>query len=96
MQIDYGIHVMKRLLFVDNPKLLATNNLDLERMAEETLRFFKVVGLETNCEKSVTNSAVYSGMAVQLKGTQGYKYLDMIETSRGRPMQESFDQINRN
>lgn len=43
-------------------------------MAEEALQFFKVVSLETNREKSMTNSAVCSAEAVFLEGTQKYKY----------------------
>ncbi|KAL6120439.1 hypothetical protein NUSPORA_02834 [Nucleospora cyclopteri] len=49
---------------------------------DETKRFLAVVGLEINKSKSVTNSPVCEADAMIIEGTQGYKYLGVIENSK--------------
>ena len=87
------MHITNHLLFIDDLKLLALNEADLSRMTSETEIFFKVIGLEINREKSATNTNICSNTAVLLDGTQGYKYLGIIEDSKSRPTRETFENI---
>ncbi len=93
VQTGHGMHITNHLLFIDDLKLLALNEADLSRMTSETGRFFKVIGLEINREKSATNTNICSNTAVLLDGTQGYKYLGIIEDSKNRSTYETFENI---
>ena len=81
-------HTTNHLLFIDDLKLLAESENILTQMAEETQRFFKAVGLEMNKDKSATNTLECQEVATLLEGTQGYKYLGIIEDPSGIPKKE--------
>jgi hypothetical protein len=88
-----GMHTTNHLLFVDDLKLVAHNAQVLQAMTQETEKFFRVVGLEINRDKSATNTPECVETAVMLEGSQGYKYLGITEDSRSRPTIESYDKI---
>ncbi|KAI4293483.1 hypothetical protein PAPHI01_2757, partial [Pancytospora philotis] len=90
---NFGMHATNHLLFVDDLKLLAESDSTLASMTAETQRFFDVVGLEVNREKSATNSGACAEAAVFLEGKDGYKYLGVIEDNRSRPSRESYEKL---
>ncbi|KAL6120427.1 hypothetical protein NUSPORA_02847 [Nucleospora cyclopteri] len=75
-----GTYACNHLLFIDDLKLLASDDSDLKGLLDETKRFFEVVGLEINKNKSAINSPVCENDATLMDRTQGYKYLGIIET----------------
>lgn len=81
------------LLFIDDLKLLAENEDTLKVMLEETKHFFKTVGLEMNREKSATNCNGCEDDAVVLEGSQGYKYLGILEDSSSVIKKETFIKV---
>ncbi|KAL6120341.1 hypothetical protein NUSPORA_02942, partial [Nucleospora cyclopteri] len=81
-------------LFVDDLKLLALNDGDLKSLVDETKRFLAVVGLEINKSKSATNSPVCEADAMIIEGTQGYKYLGVIENSKSEDTGETAEKIS--
>ena len=78
--VDYTTN---HLLFIDDLKLLSESEEVLIEMSDETQRFFRAVGLEMNREKSATNIPECQQVATLLEGTQGYKYLGIIEDPSG-------------
>ena len=62
------------LLFIDDLKLLAENKETLEKMSEETDKFFNIVGLERNKAKLATNSNCCEDSAILLDINEGYKW----------------------
>ncbi|TBU05743.1 hypothetical protein CWI38_2714p0010, partial [Hamiltosporidium tvaerminnensis] len=55
---------------------------------EKKKEFLKVIGLEINKEKSATNDTCCEDTATLLEGVSVYKYLGIIEDSRGIPTLE--------
>ncbi|KAK1349888.1 hypothetical protein LUQ84_000877 [Hamiltosporidium tvaerminnensis] len=51
------------------------------------------IGLEINKEKSATNDPCCEDTATLLKGIGVYKYLGIIEDSRGIPTSKSFEEV---
>ena len=90
---ENGMHTTNHLLFVDDLKLFSEHKEVLQAMTAETERFFRVVGLDINREKSATNSQECVETAMLLEGAQGYKYLGIIEDSTSRPTMESYDKV---
>ncbi|VDN04113.1 unnamed protein product [Thelazia callipaeda] len=82
---DQGMHATNHLLFVDDLKLLATEEDIMKATSEEVQKFFEIVGLEVNPTKSATNTELCADMAVLLEGTQGYKYLGIMEDRTSAP-----------
>ena len=74
-------HATNHLLFIDDLKLLATEDITMTRMVEETELFFNAIGLEINREKSATNEPRCEDTAALLNGTGVYKYLGITEDS---------------
>ena len=62
-------------------------------MVAESKRFFRTVGPEINQAKPATNIQSLSSEAVYLEGTQGYKYLGILEDKTGRPTEEAWARI---
>ncbi|TBU01684.1 hypothetical protein CWI37_0653p0040, partial [Hamiltosporidium tvaerminnensis] len=52
-------------------------------MTGEAKEFLEVIGLEINKEKSATNDTCCEDTATLLEGVSVYKYLGIIEDSRG-------------
>ncbi|KAL6121944.1 hypothetical protein NUSPORA_01052 [Nucleospora cyclopteri] len=88
-----GTYDCNHLLFIDDLKLLALNDGDLKGLLDETKRFFEVVGLEINKDKSATNSPVCENDATLMDGTQGYKYLGIIENSKSEDRRGTAEKI---
>lgn len=53
-------------------------------MPHETMTFFKRVGLEINKKKSATYINVCSDVASIISGTEGYKYLGIVENAQSK------------
>lgn len=88
-------HITNHLLFIDDLKLMATDDENLIRMLNVTKRFFKTVGLEMNASKSATNSEACKSSEELLGGIKGYKYLGIIENASSKPTHESYECIRK-
>lgn len=95
VSVDTGdlVYTCNHLLFIDDLKLIALSKSVLNAMVDETKKFFEVVGLEMNVEKSATNSSLCSEEAKLLESHEGYKYLEVIENSDGRTSPETYAKI---
>ncbi|TBU20730.1 hypothetical protein CWI38_0028p0020 [Hamiltosporidium tvaerminnensis] len=62
-------------------------------MTGEAKAFLEVIGLEINKEKSATNDMCCEDTATLLEGVSVYKYLGIIEDSRGIPTRSSFEEV---
>ncbi|TBU11666.1 hypothetical protein CWI38_1092p0010, partial [Hamiltosporidium tvaerminnensis] len=90
---DAESHATNHLLFIDDLKLLAEDGQTLEEMTEEVKKFMNNIGLEINKEKSATNDPCCEDTATLLEGIGVYKYLGIIEDSRGIPTSKSFEEV---
>ncbi|TBU20298.1 reverse transcriptase [Hamiltosporidium tvaerminnensis] len=93
IQTEDASHSTNHLLFIDDLKLLAKDGTTLEKMTEEVKMFMKNIGLEINREKSATNDSCCENTATLLEGIGVYKYLGIIEDSRGIPTRKSFEEV---
>ncbi|TBU11070.1 reverse transcriptase, partial [Hamiltosporidium tvaerminnensis] len=93
IQTEDASHSTNHLLFIDDLKLLAKDGTTLEKMTEEVKMFVKNIGLEINREKSATNDSCCENTATLLEGIGVYKYLGIIEDSRGIPTRKSFEEV---
>ncbi|TBU11757.1 reverse transcriptase, partial [Hamiltosporidium tvaerminnensis] len=93
IQTEDASQSTNHLLFIDDLKLLAKDGTTLEKMTEEVKMFMKNIGLEINREKSATNDSYYENTATLLEGIGVYKYLGIIEDSRGIPTRKSFEEV---
>ncbi|TBU10069.1 reverse transcriptase, partial [Hamiltosporidium tvaerminnensis] len=93
VQTDAESHSTNHLLFIDDLKLLAKDSSTLSAMTGEAKEFLEVIGLEINKEKSATNDTCCEDTATLLKGISVYKYLGIIEDSRGIPTPSSFEEV---
>ncbi|TBU11225.1 putative reverse transcriptase [Hamiltosporidium tvaerminnensis] len=93
VQTDAGSHSTNHLLFIDDLKLLAKDRSTLSAMIDEAKKFLKVIGLEINKEKSATNDTCCEDTATLLEGVSVYKYLGIIEDSRGILTRSSFEEV---
>ncbi|TBU19282.1 reverse transcriptase, partial [Hamiltosporidium tvaerminnensis] len=91
VQTDAESHSTNHLLFIDDLKLLAKDSSTLSAMTGEAKEFLEVIGLEINKEKSATNDTCCEDTATLLEGVSVYKYLGIIEDSRGIPTRSSFE-----
>ncbi|TBU09088.1 reverse transcriptase, partial [Hamiltosporidium tvaerminnensis] len=73
--------------------LLAKDSSTLSAMTGEEKEFLEVIGLEINKEKSATNDTCCEDTATLLEGVSVYKYLGIIEDSRGIPTRSSFEEV---
>ncbi|TBU11464.1 reverse transcriptase [Hamiltosporidium tvaerminnensis] len=73
----------------------STNHLfsTLSAITDEAKDFLEVNGLEINKEKSATNDKCCEDTATLLEGVSVYKYLGIIEDSRGIPTRSSFEEV---
>jgi hypothetical protein len=90
---ENNAHLTNHLLFVDDLKLLAKSEEVVEKMVQETEGFFAKVGLKMNKAKSATNVQACSEQARLLEGTEGYKYLGLLEDKDGRIKPENWTRI---
>ena len=81
------------MLFIDDLKMIAKEDIVLSRMVEETKKFFYYIGLDMNKEKSATNSILCSNEGEMMEGQKGYKYLGIIEDSTSKPSNECIIKI---
>ncbi|TBU05762.1 hypothetical protein CWI36_0582p0030, partial [Hamiltosporidium magnivora] len=88
VQTDAESHSTNHLLFIDDLKLLAKDS--------STLSILEVFGLEINKEKSATNDNCCEDTATLLEGVSVYKYLGIIEDSRGIPTLRSLKKYKAN
>ncbi|TBU13241.1 reverse transcriptase [Hamiltosporidium tvaerminnensis] len=91
VQTDAESHSTNHLLFIDDLKLLAKDSSTLSAMTGEAKEFLEVIELEINKEKSATNDKCCEDTAALLEGVSVYKYLGIIEDSRGIPTCNSFE-----
>ncbi|TBU06507.1 hypothetical protein CWI38_2563p0010, partial [Hamiltosporidium tvaerminnensis] len=79
---------------VDKNKFpIILNSSTLSAMTGEAKEFLEVIGLEINKEKSATNDTCCEDTATLLEGVSVYKYLGIIEDSRGIPTRSSFEEV---
>ena len=81
------------LLFIDDLKIMAERESTLQIITNETKRFFSIVGLEINTDKSATNSLILVGDSVLLTNNDCYKYLKIIEDKSSRPTRTNWELI---
>ncbi|TBU20063.1 reverse transcriptase, partial [Hamiltosporidium tvaerminnensis] len=93
VQTDAESHSTNPLLFIDDLKLLAKDSSTLSAMTGEAKEFLEVIGLEINKEKSATNDTCCEDTATLLEGVSVYKYLEIIEDSRGIPTSKLFEEV---
>jgi hypothetical protein len=93
VKLDELHYTCNHLLFIDDLKLFAASDEQLEIMVKETKSFFKTVGLEMNAEKSATNSTSCENYAKLLESHEGYKYLGITETKESRNTEDMFTKI---
>ncbi|TBU20518.1 reverse transcriptase [Hamiltosporidium tvaerminnensis] len=84
VQTDAESHSTNHILIIDDLKLLAKDSSTLSAMTDEAKEFLEVIGLEINKEKSATNDKCCVSV---------YKYLGIIEYSRGIPTRSSFEEV---
>ncbi|KAK1347930.1 hypothetical protein LUQ84_002626 [Hamiltosporidium tvaerminnensis] len=83
VRIDATFYSTNHLLFIDDLELLAKDSSTLSAMTGEANEFLEVIGLEINKEKSAANDTCCEDTATLLEGVGVYKYLGIIEDSRG-------------
>ncbi|TBU01338.1 hypothetical protein CWI36_1368p0020 [Hamiltosporidium magnivora] len=93
IQADAESHATNHLLFIHDLKLLAEDWSTLEEMTKKVKNFMNNIGLEINKEKSTTNDPCCEDTATLLEGIDVYKYLGIIEDSRGIPTSKSFEEV---
>ncbi|TBU10083.1 hypothetical protein CWI38_2036p0010, partial [Hamiltosporidium tvaerminnensis] len=93
VQTDTESHSTNHLLFIDDLKLFAKDISSLSAITGEAKEFLEVIGLEINKEKSATNDTCCEDTATLLEGVSVYKYLGIIEDSRGIPTRSSFEEV---
>ncbi|VDM95350.1 unnamed protein product [Thelazia callipaeda] len=69
------------------------NNNGDENITRNSPRFLDVEGLEVNSAKSATNTEVCADKAALLEGTQGYKYLGIVEERTSAPARERCEEV---
>ncbi|TBU10885.1 reverse transcriptase, partial [Hamiltosporidium tvaerminnensis] len=84
VQTDAESHSTNHLLFIDDLKLLAKDSSTLSAITDEAKEFYK---------KSATNDTCCEDTATLLEGVSVYKYLGIIEDSRGIPARSSFEEV---
>jgi hypothetical protein len=70
------------LIFIDDIKILASEESELGKLVELTKRFLNEIGMEVNREKSSTNSEICKDLAKILGDHESYKYLGITENSQ--------------
>ena len=87
VKCEDNYHTTNHLLFIDDLKLLAKDDIILYKMLNEVRKFFYSIGLEMNKDKSATNSIFCSNDAEMMKGSKGYKCLGIIEDKDSQPLE---------
>ena len=81
------------LLFIDDLKIMAERESTVQIITNETKRFFSIIGLEINTDKSATNSLILVSDSVLLTNNDCYKYLGIIEDKSSRPTRTNWELI---
>ncbi|XP_015189380.1 PREDICTED: uncharacterized protein LOC107073304 [Polistes dominula] len=74
-------YMTNHLLFIDDIKLISKDKEILKRLMTEVMKFFELVGLEKNKEKSATNCRALELEANFIDNRNFYKYLGVTEYS---------------
>ncbi|KAM0677745.1 hypothetical protein BDAP_001738, partial [Binucleata daphniae] len=90
---DNGMFVTNYLLFIDDLKLLAENDAELQRLIKETKNFFHTVSFEMNKEKFATNSKTCLIDNVLIEGRESYKYLGVYEKANNEQADDAFAKL---
>ncbi|TBU12226.1 hypothetical protein CWI38_0842p0010, partial [Hamiltosporidium tvaerminnensis] len=93
VQTDTESHSNNNFSFIDDLRLLAKDSSTLSAMTGEAKEFLEGIGLEINKEKSATNDTCCEDTATLIEAVSVYKYLGIIEESRGIPTRSSFEEI---
>jgi len=91
--MERGHFTTSHSIFIDDLKIYAKSEENLEKTVKEAKNFFEKVGLEMNKEKSATNSPKCTEHAVFLEGVEGYKYLGIMQDSNSKLNKETFNKI---
>lgn len=75
------MHITNQLLFIDDLKLLAESDEELQWKMNETKFFFAAIWLEMDKPKSATNSKGCEPDATLLEGKASYEYMWIIVTA---------------
>lgn len=77
---DYGIG-RNHLSFIDDIKLIANNQSDLNSLCKLTNEIFESIGLSINEQKSANNTGDIESFGDMVNDDIGYKYLGILEDS---------------
>ncbi|TBU10378.1 reverse transcriptase [Hamiltosporidium tvaerminnensis] len=94
IKTDTESQATNHLLFIDDLKLLAEDGQTLQEMTEEVIKFMNNIGFEINKEKLATTDPCCEDTATLFEGIGVYKYLGMLEDSRGIPKSKSFEELD--
>lgn len=86
-------YATNHLLFVDDLKLFAESEHSLQKMVNEVRCFLENTGLMINYNKSATNSVACESYFKKFDYENGYKYLGIIENSKGEQLQKNIISI---
>ncbi|EQB60363.1 reverse transcriptase [Vairimorpha apis BRL 01] len=92
---DQKSYSTNHLLFIDDLKILAEKEETLQIITTETKRFFSIIRLEMNIEKSATNSLISINDAVFMNNNDCFKYLEIIEDKTSKPTKAYWDLITK-
>ena len=81
------------LIFIDDIKLLASDEEELGKLSEITKKFLNGIGMEINPNKSASNSEACSDIAKVLEEHECYKYLGILEDRSSVITKETNEQI---
>ncbi|TBU10092.1 reverse transcriptase, partial [Hamiltosporidium tvaerminnensis] len=93
VQTDAESHSTNYLLFIDDLKLFAKDSSTMSAMTDEAKEFLEVIALVIYKEKSATNDTCCEDTSTLLEGRSVFKYLGIVEDSKGIPTSKSYEEI---
>lgn len=88
-QVEAGVIRRNHLIFIDDIKLIAESEEDLNQLERTTLSTLQGMGFELNQEKSCTNAATPELITKTIDTHEAYKYLGIWEKRDGKRSNEN-------